>query len=92
MHPLVLVGLGVGVWEGLRLEVSLGLGNQAAISRKGCIIWQDLCSQHGESTSLGINNKKNILFPRRIQSNYFCRCFATSFMRALERGIGYTQV
>ncbi len=33
MHPLVLVGLGVG--EGLGLWVGLGLGNQIA---RGCII------------------------------------------------------
>ncbi len=33
-YPLVLVGLGLGVEEGL------GLGNQIAISMRGVIIWQ----------------------------------------------------
>ncbi len=34
MHPLVLVGLGLCVWEGSGLGVGLGLGNQAATSRE----------------------------------------------------------
>ncbi len=41
MHPLVLVGLGVG--EGLGLWVGLGLGNQIA---RGCIIWQGCRFRH----------------------------------------------
>ncbi len=56
MHPLVLVGLGLGVGEGLGLGVGeglglgvgeglglgvgLGLGNQVVISMRGCINWQ----------------------------------------------------
>ncbi len=42
--PLVLVGLRLGVGEGL------GLGNQVAISTRGVIIWQGV--ENGHNTSI----------------------------------------
>ncbi len=42
--PLVLVGLGLGVREGL------GLGNQIAISTRGVIIWQGV--ENGHNTGI----------------------------------------
>ncbi len=51
MHPLVLVGLGVGVGEGLGLGVGLRLGNQVAISTRGCIIWQGCRIRHNTCNS-----------------------------------------
>ncbi len=53
MHPLVLVGLGVGVGEGLGLGVVLGLDNQVAISRRGCIIWQGCRFRHNNGKAKG---------------------------------------
>ncbi len=42
--PLVLVGLGLGVGEGLRL------GNQTAISTRGVIMWQGVENGHNTGT------------------------------------------
>ncbi len=58
MHPLVLVGLGVRVGEGLGLVVWMGLGNQAAISTKGCIIWGASYRQSRRLLRAGVGNPR----------------------------------
>ncbi len=44
-YPLVLVGLELGVGEGL------GLGNQVVISTRGVIIWQGVENGHKTGTA-----------------------------------------
>ncbi len=66
MHPLVLVGLGTDVGEGL----GLGLGNQAATSTKGYIIWQGCRIRHNTAAERKNWNKKKTKLVCHFQVGY----------------------